>query len=1072
MSISTTQKRSRNPNLEPVIEGERWGNLTALMRLNSGDWLWLCDCGQSVSAKPSHVRRKHGTSSCGCKKKSLNGLGTSPEWNVWHNVYADKWPDFLDFWTELGPRPDERFHVTAIDTQKPIGPRNAIWANSRVRFGQTEIASFEGLTEMISKDRAITALSIAAYEAKKDPSTFDYHLGRIEREHIPEDDLLNQQKIYEDESVESGKRQWLRQQESLTSKGRSSQSDVGKEFMRRLVPTLAWRLNENVEQAEKRLAAGSGSRHGTRYHTVIPKIRLWIDDHTIAYITLACTMDAVGRGATAKVPLATLYRNIGERLEHQMFLEIFKEADPETFAKAEKKFLKDSTRTYRRKVYAMEYLSKDSFEYEPLDQKELIVLGDWTTNCLQTVTKWFEATMFRPDANSPKTQQFLTLSKDGLAHRDLIEAAASVSQFTVNPMVCEPLDWTNDIRGGYLDSHPGGTSKLIHGNRGTELSDEALAAINHMQKVGWRVNRLIYEVQKELIATTNEIGAFKSYEKDSWMDEHMPVIDPRIWKSEDKDEQKKARRSLSTAHDSKVLAEKQRIIPQRILETAARFVNFERIYLPMFVDARGRMYYMCDTLSPQGSDYQKALLEFSDGTEVTEENFSQVERELLINLANTYDRKPDGYDRKTSKLTFNDRVEWARGFAAGLEFVVDDPMESEARKLWTSANEPFLFLATLVEYWNVCVAKTQKTAHAPLALDATNSGSQILGGVLRNDDLCHFCNVTPSEDGLPQDMYGEVARYAQARWNSIFKDEEFERINFNRMKENEKENSRLKSQGKEEKVCEIDYSSILKPEDITRSVAKRPSMCASYGASHKSKWKYVREELVEAGFTGKVDEMPRVGRVETLACTNAIIKGQDDAFPILEQINEFFQVVGKLCLALGKTFVEWKTPTGSLIRQEYLESVTVNVKCHAMGGGTFHTLKMDNLHGNQGEKTSMLKVETGYGDVIESKTASALAANWTHSIDATVAAIAVNDYSDSCGFIHDCLVAPPGKTFIFADAVRRSYHRCLTTDVFNDLAEANGLTLDQIYENIPEEKLFSFGNVNIDECLESPYLFS
>ena len=163
-------------------------------------------------------------------------------------------------------------------------------------------------------------------------------------------------------------------------------------------------------------------------------------------------------------------------------------------------------------------------------------------------------------------------------------------------MVCPPLDWSPDIRGGYLKGHPGGSAVLIHGNRGTELSAETYAGINRLQSVPWRVNRLIYEIQKELLGTTNEIGAFKSYEKDSWMDQFMPRFDPSSW--DDEEQAAKNRAKLTEAHDNRVLAEKQRIIPQRILETAARFVNFEQIFLPVFTDARGRLYYPCDTLSP------------------------------------------------------------------------------------------------------------------------------------------------------------------------------------------------------------------------------------------------------------------------------------------------------------------------------------------------------------------------------------------------------------------------------------------------------------------------------------------
>ena len=45
---------------------------------------------------------------------------------------------------------------------------------------------------------------------------------------------------------------------------------------------------------------------------------------------------------------------------------------------------------------------------------------------------------------------------------------------------------------------------------------------------------------------------------------------------------------------------------------------------------------------------------------------------------------------------------------------------------------------------------------------------------------------------MPEDMYGEVARFAQARWRSVWRDEEFERINNNLRKKSQKINDERK----------------------------------------------------------------------------------------------------------------------------------------------------------------------------------------------------------------------------------------------------------------------------------------
>ena len=1086
MSTSSTKKRTRKPNLPPVEVGERHGMLTAISRIpGSNKWLWLCDCGQYTEAQPSHVRRDvNPLSSCGCKRSTLNGLEKSREYQLWRTTYRDRWPEFTAFFAELGPKPDEFAHVGPIDLDKKVGPGNAVWSSGVTLASDFDATTYEGLQHMISQNKEIAAINKAAYEARKDPSTFEWMLDNIEKQSQPWEDKHEQQLHLEEESQRYAQGQWLRQQSDLEQKGRVSQADVGRQFLHKLVPIVALYMEETYNYKRRRLRGGNAVKHGSRYAHLLPRVITSIDDyHCMAYITIACAMDAVGRGATAKCPLVKLNLTIGERLEHQMFLNDLKEADDYTFKQAETRYLKDETRTYGRKIYAVKRTTEDRFNYEPLSEEERLHLGDWCMQCLTGATTWFESINLKPDPKSPRTVKYVSLSYEGLKHRDLIEAGAMASRYAIWPMVCPPIEWSEEQRGGYLKGHPGGSAILIHGNKGTELSEESYSAINRLASVPWRINRLIYEVMKELISKTNEIGAFKSYERDSWMDEHFPRIDPAVWDKPKTDpEHRKARRVLNEAHDKKALAEKQRVIPQRILETAARFVNFSEIYLPIFDDARGRMYYLCDTLSPQGPDYVKALLEFAEGTPVTEENFAQVEREYLINLANTWDGKADGFDRKTSKLSYDDRVKWAEEFTKDLQFIVDDPMSSEARKIWTSAGEPFLWLATLVEFWEVCRYKTKKTAHAPLALDATNSGSQILGGVLRDDKLCHFCNVVPSDDGLPQDMYGEVARFAQAKWSSFWRDAEYERINRNQEKKAKKINAERKRKGlPEDYVPKIDYSITLTPGDLTRSIAKRSTMCSAYGASHGSKWKYVLEELDEAGHKN-------VGYVEGLACTNAIIRGQAEAFPVLQLLDYFFITIGKLCLGKGQEFVIWRTPTGNLIKQEYREPKTKLIRTHAMGGmNAYQFERVNNVQtALDGESESDSKDDdesqkpgggkyrlmVGYGDVIASKTSSALAANWTHSIDASVAVTAINAYDGPCGFIHDCLVAPPGKTFEFADAIHKAFHRCVSADVFGMLCEENGMTFDQVINEIPEDRRFEFGSVDIDECLKSPYLFS
>ena len=113
----------------------QFGQLTALFPMEDRKhWAFLCSCGTTHIANPSHVRRAKGTQSCGCHRASNGGLTDTPEWKQWHNTYSHLWIDFQDFWLELGPRPDDGMYVTQIDADKPLGPRNAMWASGKAFF--------------------------------------------------------------------------------------------------------------------------------------------------------------------------------------------------------------------------------------------------------------------------------------------------------------------------------------------------------------------------------------------------------------------------------------------------------------------------------------------------------------------------------------------------------------------------------------------------------------------------------------------------------------------------------------------------------------------------------------------------------------------------------------------------------------------------------------------------------------------------------------------------------------------------------------------------------------------------
>ena len=129
---------------------------------------------------------------------------------------------------------------------------------------------------------------------------------------------------------------------------------------------------------------------------------------------------------------------------------------------------------------------------------------------------------------------------------------------------------------------------------------------------------------------------------------------------------------------------------------------------------------------------KRHLLEFAEGTEVTEENFSQIERGVPDQpCKHLGQRSLMACDRKSSKLTYDQSVLRSCGTSAK---TLSSWLMTRCRlKLARSGPVPTNPSCSWQRWWStstVCINRTQN--HLPCTawrLDATNSGSQILGGM-------------------------------------------------------------------------------------------------------------------------------------------------------------------------------------------------------------------------------------------------------------------------------------------------------------------------------------------------------
>lgn len=826
--------------------------------------------------------------------------------------------------------------------------------------------------------------------------------------------------------------------------GRASQTEGCRGVRYILVPVIARWIDLHLEATAKRGRAGVAVKE-------LNRLRSWIDSTTMAHITVSVILDKLGRGGTIRTKIATVQGAIGEQLEHQAQIAYMEEVDPEYFTKLQRWYLNDPVRRYDKKIKGMRHAhnNHEDMDWKYMDDAEKMRVGSVLLQAAMSVVVnpekgegFFKAV--DPLFNDPnkefrrkghKDSKYLGYTESGLLYRDKIQRDADNDAMFPKPMICEPLEWKPGKRGGYITHATSKIQALVHNNFGSEPSSLVYDALNRLQKQAFRVNHYILDLQLELLRKSWEIGSFRSYEKDSWEEEHFPMVDSDYIASldTDSDEYKQEMRKLTNAyHDQKI--DEQKAEPPRRVALLAQEFRDDKFWFPWFLDNRGRLYPVVSGFSPQGPDYGKALLRSADGAPLTED----TRRDLLISIATA--GAFDGVDKKD----FFERLMWAEKFVATERFdaMVDEPT---LVRDWMKADEPFCFLALCEEYKAVFKDESRSRVYVFFGRDQTCSGVQILSAIIKDEKAAYFTNVLVTES--PQDLYGEVAKEAQA----LMRDPVWtqEQIDLREIKR-EKLNARRKPQNQIEKRDIIDVD----PSVHDRKTNKTQAMTCGYGATTQTRYGAMKKALAKKQ---KAGDIPNIHPGDINIVCKAGIDGMQNAFPAYMDLNKWFKRFAKAALEEGIEKIKWTTPSGMYVVQEYREPEYKRINTYAAGGGHYDDLTLC----TEGKSF----VRTGYGEPKLSKNQSAIAANWTHSLDASVMVLGILDTPDVVQFytVHDCIYTLSGYFGQTIPHFRKAMHNVVTSPVLENLLQENDLE--------GKVALPPIGELDVDQILESPYLF-
>lgn len=644
------------------------------------------------------------------------------------------------------------------------------------------------------------------------------------------------------------------------------------------------------------------------------------------------------------------------------------------------------------------------------------------------------------------------------------------------PLPVPPRDWTDTQTGGFWTKYVGQKKLIKNWNKGyqtemlnltEQLSTTVFPAVNAAQHTAWRINRRVYDILCELVDSKHAIAGLppqdapelplcphcgKEVEKghSCFRD---PLTDKKTAYAEKLTARGKSKGEIKTLVETKygtnknkylrlwkmaaadIYKQRERLKSLRLalnsgLDIANIIADDERFYYVYQTDFRGRLYPL-GILNPQGTDWQKGILEFADGVSLGEHGAKW----LAIHLANTY-----GND----KASYNDRIQWVYDNEKIILDCAAHPFDSLD---WTQADAPFCFLAACIEWEGYKREGNAYKSHCAVALDGSCSGIQHYSAMLRDEVGAIATNVKCLDpNAAKHDIYTEVAKAAND----------------------------LMTKDSAKKDIGVAASTLIANNYIKRDIVKRAVMTLPYGSRYQSCNHYVTEALTDALADNAITDKTitkqycdYTARTVWAAIPN-VVQAAREGMNYLQSLARLFNNQAMP--------ITWTTPTGFVVQQSYYSVKGKIVRL--MTGGSI-VLKngipiWKNEDSDSGKKITFQSTDDRQID--PTRQVSGIAPNFIHSLDASHLMSSVveakrhniNDFA----LIHDSLGVHAGNTEQFSQIIRDCfYHLYADNDPLGEITTHLTAQLDEkLKDKIPV--MPQKGSLDLKEIKQAVYLFS
>jgi len=613
---------------------------------------------------------------------------------------------------------------------------------------------------------------------------------------------LQEQIKWEEKCSNEGIEKYVHKQKMLTEQNKGELTDVTQILLKDRVIEFGKLLEETINQKLKKTGREKYSRLVQLSAINYMEGEAVYDYNKVALVAIKIIMKELYR-KDRPASRAAVISKVGMTLETDLKCLLFKNKFPRYYQKIEESLAERDAMSYVQKLRIIHKKFKD-FNMDWHDwtvlqrtgvglivfEHALLVLDDVLCVCMR-----------RYGAGKP--QQYVETREGFMKWANMVEIEKAKIHGTPMPLKIQPRDWdAEDLDNGvYYTMEAAQRVQLIKKKFGWDRKwinqhppHEHIAAFNTMQHTPWKINMPVLRIQNLMFR--QNLGGLPERRNDliiQFPDELNK--DKSSYTCEDKELFSTWRKSMAEYYTEERKRKGQTLAYTHIHKMALELRDWKQFYFGWNADFRGRGYCLTPSLSPQGCDTGRGLLQFAKEEEVTESGLKW----MALSMTSKFGADAQSIDK---------RVQWVYDREDMIRDFVENPIDT--RDQWLRADKPFQFIASCFEWAKTGYGVNDKAlVSLPVGIDGKCNGLQHYSALLRDEHGAKATNLTPCED--PEDIYAEVA--------SVTMD---------------------KLRGSQEQLAK-EWIAVV----VTRKCAKKPVMTLPYGATQHSARAYIREFLVD-----------------------------------------------------------------------------------------------------------------------------------------------------------------------------------------------------------------------------------